>query len=125
MIAYKEEDRPNIQQILEDTWFDEIKNLNEIQQQNLENEVKNKFIEKENDVNTILEYNPNILNQFETFISTTRAFGDETKIYFNQDLCTEALLIQETEWRIYLREKLPGDLFRQALWHGGRSGKRK
>ena len=87
MIAYKEEDRPNIQQILEDAWFDEIKNLNEIQQQNLENEVKNKFIEKENDVNTILEYNPNILAQFETFISTTRAFGDETKIYFNQELC--------------------------------------
>ena len=40
MIAYNEEDRPTLDQILESKWFDELNNLNEEMIQQLENESK-------------------------------------------------------------------------------------
>ena len=55
MIAYEESDRPdNIQQILGDIWFNGIQeNKND-----LENELNNLFVEKDNDVKTFIQVNP-------------------------------------------------------------------
>ena len=59
MIAYKEEDRPNnIQEILDDKWFNEINNLNDEKQKELENEIKTEFMKKEEQMKEILEIDP-------------------------------------------------------------------
>ena len=64
MIAYEEEDRPNnIEEILEDNWFDEIRDLSDEKQKELEDEVKAKFIEKINIINNALEKNPHLLDK--------------------------------------------------------------
>ena len=60
MIAYEENDRPdNIQQILGDIWFNGIQeNIND-----LENELNNLFVEKDNTVTTFILVNPDFLEQ--------------------------------------------------------------
>ena len=60
MIAYEEGERPeNIQEILNDVWFNGIQqNIND-----LENELNNLFIEKDNIVTTYLELNEDYLEQ--------------------------------------------------------------
>ena len=67
MIAYEETDRPeNIQEILDDIWFNEIKeNRNE-----LENGLKQLFLEKENKVTDFIEVNRDYIEQNE------RSYGD-------------------------------------------------
>ena len=67
MIACEEKDRPeNIQEILDDIWFNEIKeNRNE-----LENGLKQLFEEKENKVSDFIEANHDYLEQNE------RSYGD-------------------------------------------------
>ena len=87
-----------------------------------ENGKRNQYVKEDRKTISTVREN-GIIDQYRQVIQKNNFIVDA--IYFNQDLCTEAPLIQETEWRIYLRKKLPGDLFRQALWHGGRSGKRK
>ena len=59
MIAYKEEDRSeNIEEILNDAWFNEIRDLNNEQKEQLEKEVRGKFIEKEKTINDKLIIDP-------------------------------------------------------------------
>ena len=58
MISYEENDRINIDDIIKDEWFNEINNLSEEKQNE---EIKQKFIEKEAKVEEFLETNPNIL----------------------------------------------------------------
>ena len=58
MISYEEKDRINIDDIIKDEWFNEINNLSEEKQNE---EIKQKFIEKEAKVQEFLEVNPNIL----------------------------------------------------------------
>ena len=57
MVAFKENDRPNIEQILADHWFDEIRNLDNQQLNQIENNVRNEFIARENELNnqTVLQ----------------------------------------------------------------------
>ena len=52
MIAYNEEERPGINEILADVWFNEINNLTDEQK---DNEVRTKVEEKENKIKTILD----------------------------------------------------------------------
>ena len=47
MVAFNENDRPNVAQILQHHWFDEINNLNNNQLIQLENNVRNEFIARE------------------------------------------------------------------------------
>ena len=47
MVAYNPNERPTIEQILFDVWMEEINNLNAEQMDNLENEVRNEFQNRE------------------------------------------------------------------------------
>ena len=86
MIAYEEEERPqSIAQILEDKWFKEIDGLNDEKQKELEDEVKKKFIEKEEKVKEFLKPDPNKLKFLETFLSKSENKGnsnDEIEYYY-------------------------------------------
>ena len=83
MISYEENDRINIDDIIKDEWFNEINNLSEEKQNE---EIKQKFIEKEAKVQEFLEANPNILAQFETFPTSNRSLENDIKIYFPEDV---------------------------------------
>ena len=47
MVSFDEEKRPTIDEILEDKWFDEIKNLNDEERNKLEQEVYFEFEKRE------------------------------------------------------------------------------
>ena len=80
MIAKNEEDRPeSIEDILNDVWFNEIRNLNDDEKAALDNEVRAEFLAKEQIIKDILEINPHILDQFETFRSDTRGGNDSKR----------------------------------------------
>ena len=51
MVAFNENDRPTIDQILQDPWFAEIRNLNNAQQNQLDNQIHNEFLQRENIAN--------------------------------------------------------------------------
>ena len=55
MVAFNENDRPNIEQFLDDQWFDEIRNLDNQQLNQIENTVHNEFIARENELNNLNE----------------------------------------------------------------------
>ena len=51
MVAYEPSERPTVGQILNDEWMQEINNLNEEQINDLENEVRQEFQQRENNIN--------------------------------------------------------------------------
>ena len=51
MVAFNENDRPTLDQILADQWFDEIRNLDNQQLNQIENNVRNEFTARENELN--------------------------------------------------------------------------
>ena len=50
MVSFKENNRPTIDQILNDNWFNELQGLNNEQLDQLENDVRNEFIARENQI---------------------------------------------------------------------------
>ena len=80
MISYEENDRPkNVQEILDDIWFNEIKeNKNE-----LETGLNNLFIEKENKILTYIQSNPDYLEKGEHSFGEIRNLnhGFENEIF--------------------------------------------
>ena len=48
MVAFNEHDRPNIEEILNDYWFNEIHNLNNKEIELLNLELNNEFIKRDN-----------------------------------------------------------------------------
>ena len=63
MVLANENNRPTIGQILLDPWFAEIRNLNNIQQAQLETQILNEFVARENQINQNLALQPKLLNQ--------------------------------------------------------------
>lgn len=63
MVSFNENQRPSIEQILQNNWFDEIRNLNNQQQIQLENEVRNDFIQREEQINILQNMNLNNLEE--------------------------------------------------------------
>ena len=55
MVSFNENNRPNIAQILDHHWFDEINNLDQQQLNQLELNVINEFLAKANLVNEALD----------------------------------------------------------------------
>ena len=53
MVSFNENNRPTIDQILNDNWFNELQGLNNEQLNQLENEVRNEFIARENHIQNI------------------------------------------------------------------------
>ena len=105
MIAFKEDERPeNIEKILEDKWFDEIRNLNDENEKKLEEEVKAKFIEKENIIKEQYELNPYLFEQL-GYISSGDNKGvskKEENIYFEPNFNLENKKI-ELNGEFYLK----------------------
>ena len=63
MVSFNENQRPSIEQILQNNWFDEIRNLNNQQQIQLENEVRNDFIQREEQINILQNLDLNNLEE--------------------------------------------------------------
>ena len=64
MVASNENNRPTIAQILNDPWFAEIRNLSNDQQAQLDNQIHNEFVARENQINQQnQEIQPNQQNQ--------------------------------------------------------------
>ena len=86
MIAYEEKDRPkNIKEILEDKWFNDLKDVKK--KKELEDEVKKIFLEKEKKVNEILGDNPYDLQESDYYSSSTdRGLDEEINEYFPSEL---------------------------------------
>ena len=58
MVSFNENNRPTIDQILNDNWFNDLAGLNNAQIHKLENEVRNEFLARENQIqNNQLEDN--------------------------------------------------------------------
>ena len=58
MVSFDENNRPTIDQILNDNWFNDLAGLNNAQLNKLENEVHNEFLARENPIqNNQLEDN--------------------------------------------------------------------
>ena len=57
MVAFNENDRPSIEEILDDEWFNEIYHLNEDQTSKLENEIRMEFLNRDNQINQLNQIN--------------------------------------------------------------------
>ena len=53
MVSFNENNRPTIDQILNDIWFNDLVALNNAQLNQLENEVRNEFLARENQIQNI------------------------------------------------------------------------
>ena len=53
MVSFNENNRPTIDEILNDNWFNELGGLNNAQLAQLENEVRNEFLTRENQINLV------------------------------------------------------------------------
>ena len=53
MVSFNENNRPTIDEILNDNWFNELEGLNNAQLAQLENEVRNEFLTRENQINLV------------------------------------------------------------------------
>lgn len=89
MISIEEDDRPSIEEILEDKWFNEIKDLNDNKKTKLENDVLSKFKKKKQDMDKIIEDDHHIFDIYETFtLCDTKGgkFDDDKKPAFKNNL---------------------------------------
>ena len=79
MVNYQENNRPNIAQVLNHHWFDEINNLNNHELGQLELEVRNEFQNRFNHIiqqNLILNNNPNNANNNNDNINNNNDIND-------------------------------------------------
>ena len=92
MISYEEKDRPSIEDILKDKWFDDINNKNE--EKKIEKELNDKLIEKENTINNTLQANPFIFETEEHSYVGNRSVGEEFNEIFPQNLIPKTKKIE-------------------------------
>ena len=89
MVSYNPENRPTIDEILDDDWMKKIKELNEEQIKKLENEIKDEFISREITIKDQLEQQMEIDEDDEiksSFLGSIRSGEEEIKEYFDQNL---------------------------------------
>ena len=85
MVCYNPDERPSIEEILNDPWMEEINNLNESEYQKLEKEIYEDFKEREKKV---IESNENISSSSNEDMSmdNNRGLEEDDNKYFNLDL---------------------------------------
>lgn len=86
MVSYRPEERPSIDQILNDEWFNEIRNLNENQLNDLETEIRDEFSKREKIVSEELRQNMETNEDSSSYMDETRGGGDDGKEYFDLSL---------------------------------------
>ena len=85
MVAFKPNDRPNIEEILNSPWMKEIRDLNDEQLAELENEIKGEFLKRETSVNEGLRQEMEVESQESMESSGNRGASDEND-YFDLSL---------------------------------------
>ena len=85
MVCYNPDERPSIEEILNDPWMKEINDLNENEYKNLEKEIYEDFKEREKKV---IESNENITcnSNDDMSMDSNRGLTEDDKVYFNLDL---------------------------------------
>ena len=86
MVQFRPDERPTIEQILNDEWFNEIRNLNDEQLSHLEEELRQEFVEREKIVNNELRRKAETDGNNSDYMDQTRAVGNEDKKYFDLSL---------------------------------------
>ena len=105
MVAYKPIERPTLEQILNDEWMKEIKNINE---KDIELEIYEDFIERENDINNSTKKEIKKDNNNDNNGNTgNRSLSSEENNYFDNNI-----IIKEFKEGKYLEYyiKINGDL---------------
>ena len=83
LVSLKEEDRPTINEIINNKWFDEINNLDEDQRNIMEEKLRLYFCHKENVINCMIKQNDTYyLNIFKKLDENKILDGIEKTIYF-------------------------------------------
>ena len=104
MISYKEEKRPNINEILNSQWLSELENMNEEMKQQLDNDVKEIIIEAKDYINYKLNSDPLYCQKFA--IESTSYKGGKKKNdykYFKPHL--------EIKYKDFDIEDLEGEIY--------------
>ena len=86
MISFRAQDRPSIEDILNDDWMKEIRDLNKEQFEQLENQIREEFLEREILVNEELKQSMQTDGQSSDNFGGTRAGGEDEKEYFDLSL---------------------------------------
>ena len=117
MVSFKPKERPNIDEILNDDWFKEINNLEDNEMKNLENDLKDEFIRREQ----ILKKETQIekeTNEESSLNINNRDSSEFKKIYFNDDLLPENIdsnIMEYMEHYIKIKGYLEGYMFMNCL----------
>ena len=85
MVAFKPNDRPSIDEILNDEWMREIRDMTQTQLEQLESEIRTEFLSREEVVNNNLKQELEVENQSSELFSETRGAEDGEK-YFDLNL---------------------------------------
>ena len=94
MISYEEDDRPSIEDVLKDKWFEDINNKNEVDKKELEKKLNEKLIEKENIVNSSLHANPQLFEREEHSYIGNRSSDEGFDEIFSQNLIPKTKKIE-------------------------------
>jgi len=84
MVSYKPNERPSIEEILNDAWFKEIRDLNEDQLKQLEKEIQEEFLKREPIVNENLKLETE--EESSSSLDRNKGIEDEEKEYFDLSL---------------------------------------
>ena len=84
MVSYRPNERPSIEEILNDAWFKEIRDLNEDQLKQLEKEVQEEFLKREPIANENLKLKAE--EESSSSLDRNRGIEGEEKEYFDLSL---------------------------------------
>ena len=85
MVAFKPDDRPTIEQIFQSDWMKEIREMSNEQLMQLENEIREEFVKRENIVNNSIKQEMEVEDQSSSYSSGNRGANDEND-YFDLSL---------------------------------------
>ena len=86
MVSDKPDKRPNIDKILDNKWFQDIKKLNKKEIEDLEIEIKKEFEKREKIIKQILENKMEIEEEESSQLGNFRSIEDDIKEYFAHNL---------------------------------------
>ena len=107
MVSFEPENRPNIQEILNSEWMEEIMKLNEEEITELDNDIKEEFEYREMVIEEKLRPNMEIKEKESSFLGSMRSGGEDMKEYFDNNIIPKCI---ETEKGIDNFIKIKGNI---------------
>ena len=86
MVAFKPSERPTIDEIFDSPWMKEIRDLNQEQLEQLENEIKENFLKREDEVNEALKQEMNVEKDSSNESSSGNRSAEDEEEYFDLSL---------------------------------------